>query len=420
MVEVAFRTRQHMSEIEAKKAINLFGRGNPYGHVNWSGTNPFLPVVYGALFLLMIFITSCKKEKTTDTAFSPTPYDLTIPKYFPTQLNIPPDNPMTVEGVTLGRYLFYDGRISGRDHPDSLMSCATCHLQSRSFECGIDHPRYTGGHPFGITGILTPHYMVPLINLVWINNGYLWNGSVYEENVNPNMRNLEDFTWMAILSSHEMNSDTDRTKALIQQTKGYPDLFKKAFGSETVTIKNMGRAIAQFLRTLVSSDSKFDRYLRGEVQLNQNELRGYVLFMTEQGADCFHCHGGEGNPLFTTSLFYNNGKDSLFTDPRDRFSVTNNPGDIGAYKAPTLRNLVFTAPYMHDGRFKTLDEVLDFYNTKLIWSPSISTLMHHIGNHGICLTPPELSDLKTFLLTLTDSTFITNPAYSRPLKFPDE
>jgi len=389
-------------------------------HMGWLRVNPSLFMFFGMTFLISISILSCRKEKTADLSNNPTPYELIIPKYFPTQLNIPSDNPMTVEGVTLGRYLFYDGRISGRDDPDSLMSCSTCHLQSNSFECGIDHPKFTGGHPFGISGILTPHFMVPMINLVWTNHGYLWNGSVYEENINPGKRNLEDFTWMAVVAPHEMNSDTDRAKAMIQQTKGYPGLFKKAFGSETVTMKNIGRAIAQFIRTLVSSDSKFDRYLRGEAQLNPNERNGYVLFMTEQGADCFHCHGGDGNPLFTTNLFYNNGKDSLFTDPRDRFSVTFNLIDIGAYKAPTLRNLAFTAPYMHDGCFKTMDEVLNFYNTKLVWSPSISPLMHHISNHGVCLTPSELSDLKTFLLTLTDSTFITNPAYSRPLKFPDE
>gem|GEM_PF-83183 len=373
-----------------------------------------------ALIFLLMFISSCTKQKSTGPDFNPTPYDLKIPKFFPTKLNIPPDNPMTVEGIALGRYLFYDGRISGRDDPDSLMSCSTCHLQSHSFECGIDHPEYTGGHPFGVTGILTPHFMLPMINLVWTNHGFLWNGSVFEENPDEDKRNLEDIAWMAVVAPHEMYSDTNRSKAMIRNTKGYPELFKAAFGSETVTMKNMGRAIAQFVRTLVSADSRFDRYLRGEIQLNPDELNGYVLFMTEQGADCFHCHGGDGNPLFTSNLFFNNGKDSVFSDPRDRFSVTSHTMDIGAYKAPTLRNLAFTAPYMHDGRFRTLDEVLDFYNSKLVWSPSISPLMHHIATHGIRLTAWELADLKAFLLTLSDSSFISNPDFSRPSKLPGE
>jgi len=381
-----------------------------------------VPWCSGAVVLIFLlgFISSCTKQKNTDPDFNPTPYELKIPKFFPTQLNIPQDNPLTIEGISLGRYLFYDGRISGREDPDSLMSCSTCHLQSHSFECGIDHPKYIGGHPFGITGILTPHFMLPMINLVWTNHGYLWNGSVFEENINTSKRNLEDITWMAVVAPHEMNSDTNRSKAMIQQINGYPELFKLAFGSETVTMKNIGRAIAQFVRTLVSSGSKFDYYLRGEKQLSPSELNGYVLFMTEQGADCFHCHGGDGNPLFTSNLFFNNGKDSVFNDPRDRSSVTSNPMDIGAYKAPTLRNLAYTAPYMHDGRFKTLDEVLDFYNTKLVWSSSISPLMHHISNHGIRLTAWELEDLKSFLLTLTDSNFVSNPSFSRPAKLPDE
>ena len=142
--------------------------------------------------------------------------------------------------------------------------------------------------------------------------------------------------------------------------------------------------------------------------------------MTEQGADCFHCHGGDGNPLFTSNLFYNNGKDSVFNDLRDHSYVTGNSSDVGAYKAPTLRNLVFTAPYMHDGRFQTIDQVIDFYSEGLVWSPYISPLMHHISTGGIKLTPMEKSDLKAFLLTLTDSSFVTNPAFGKPDKFPDQ
>ena len=372
------------------------------------------------VFFLLLFSSSCKKDQDDTPVYKPTPYAIAIPRFFPTVLNIPADNPMTVEGIELGRFLFYDGRLSGRTAPDSLMSCSTCHLQSHSFECGIDHPKFSGGHPYGLTGIHTPHFMMPMINLVWAENGYLWNGKVSALNPSPAMRNIEDFAWMAIVAPHEIHGDTAKVAALFQSFSGYPELFKKAFGSDRVTVKNMGRAIAQFVRTLVSSNSKFDRFMLGEVQLTGAERNGYVLFMTEQGGDCFHCHGGDGNPLFTTNLFYNNGKDSVFTDPGDRFSITMNPADAGAYKAPTLRNLVYTAPYMHDGRFKTLDEVLEFYNSNLVWSTSVSPLMHHIGTHGIRLSPPQLADLKSFLLTLTDSSFVTNPAFSMPLKFPDD
>ena len=371
------------------------------------------------LLLLIFTLLSCSKDENTVFS-SATPYSIEIPKYFPTRLNIPSDNPMTKEGVELGRYLFYDSRMSGRNSPDSGMSCSTCHLQSHSFVCGIDNPRFQGGHPYGLGGVFTPHFMLPLINLVWVNNGFLWDGSLYSGNPLKAKRELEDVTWMAIVAPHEMAGDTNKTKALIQSVNGYPALFEKAFGSQTVTVKNMGRAIAQFIRTLISSNSKFDRFLAGKEQLSEKERRGYVLFMTETGGDCFHCHGGEANPLFTTNLFYNNGLDSVFSDPADRHSVTRDVMDIGAYVAPTLRNVVFTAPYMHDGRFKTLEEVISFYSSGVTWSPSISPLMHHVANHGVQLTPAQKSDLKDFILALTDSSFIVNPAFSRPGKFPDQ
>ena len=369
------------------------------------------------LFIISLLLASAC-EKNQSGGYKPTPFKIVIPRFFPDELNIPADNPMTVEGIALGRYLFYDGRLSGRTHSDSLMSCSTCHIQANSFECGMGG-RFPDGHPFGLTGIPTTHVMMPMINLVWSNHGYLWNGLVSAENPLPAVRNLEDVTWMAIAAPDELHGDTAKVATLFQSLAGYPELFRKAFGSDHITVKNMGRAIAQFVRTLISSNSKFDRFLRGEYQMTLEERNGYVLFMTEQGGDCFHCHGGDGNPLFTTNLFYNNGKDSVFSDPADRHSVTGNALDIGAYKAPTLRNLAFRGPYMHDGRFKTLDEVLAFYNSQLVWSPAISPLMHHIGNHGIRLTPAQLSDLKSFLLALGDSSFLSNPAFSRPSFFPD-
>ncbi len=323
-----------------------------------------------------------------------------------------------MEGIELGRYLFYDGRISGSNHPDSMMSCGTCHLQSRSFECGIDHPIYKGGHTFGISGIPTPHVMLPLINLVWNQSGYLWSGMVSETNTNSR-RNLEDIVWMGITAPHEIGGDTNKTKKMIQQIPGYPQMFERAFGSPVVSMKNISKAIAQFVRILISSDSRFDKYLRGEIQLTDSELNGYVLFMTEEGGDCFHCHGGAGNPLFTTNLFYNNGKDVEFNDTRDRYSVTGDVSDKGAYKATTLRNIEFTGPYMHDGRFKTLEEVIDFYSEGVKWSPQVHPLMHHVNEGGVQLTTNEKADLLAFLKTLSDSSFINNPAFAPPAKFPD-
>ncbi len=367
---------------------------------------------------LLLILNSCKKEADSGQAFQATPYNIEIPFGFPKKLNIPSDNPMTVEGIELGRYLFYDGRMSGRTDPDSLMSCSTCHIQAYSFTCGIDNPVFEGGHPHGVTGIQTPHYMLPMINLVWNNSGYLWNGAVSNDNPDIHSRNIEDIVRMAVVSPAEMNSDTIRSVETIRSIPGYPELFQKAFGTPEVTFDRISKAIAQFVRTLTSTNSKFDKYLRGEVQLEPSELNGFVLFSTEQGGDCFHCHGGSGNPLFTTNLFYNNAKDSSFTDPMDRYSITHDPMNIGAYKAPTLRNVEVIAPYMHDGRFKTLDEVIDFYSSGLVNSPYVDPLMHYINYNGVQLTAQEKADLKAFIRTLRDDVFLTNPAFDRPAQLP--
>jgi len=379
---------------------------------------------FGALLVLLAGLLlwfSCKKEDSEIVSeYKARPYKIEIPFGFPTKMNIPSDNPMTIEGVELGRYLFYDGRLSGRTHPDSLMSCASCHIHENAFECGINHPVYQGGFTHGLTGIPTHHVMLPMINLVWNHTGYLWNGKIYPENPETQFRNIEDLVWMGVLAPHEMNGDTNQVKALFQTIPGYPQLFEHAFGSDQITMININRAIAQFVRILISANAKFDKYMQGEVQLSGSELNGFVLFTTEEGADCFHCHGGFGNPLFTTNLYYNNGKDTIFDDPFDRYAITGDPNNKGAYKATTLRNIELTGPYMHDGRFQTLEEVIEFYNQGLLWSPQVDPLMHHINDGGTQLTAQEKADLIAFIKTLRDDDFLTNPDFAKPEKFPDE
>ena len=366
------------------------------------------PLAYFSFFCFIIFsvvFISC--NKTNDPKpFEPTPYEIEIPYGFPTQLNIPEDNPMTVEGIDLGRLLFYDGRLNGRTHPDSLMSCSTCHKQENSFEIGAPRP-----HPFGITGKSTHHAMLPMINLVWNPGQFGWNGSV---------GSIEEDVLGVISDPAEFDSSPEKVVNTIKNIEGYPGLFQKAFKTPGVNVDRIAKAIAQFVRTLISANSKFDKYMIGEVQLSPEELRGFVLFTTEEGADCFHCHGGFGNPLFTTNKFYNNGKDSVFTDPYDRYFITGDPMDKGAYKATTLRNIELTGPYMHDGRFETLEEVIEFYSHHLINTPQIDPLMHHIANGGIQLTPPEKSDLMAFIKTLRDEEFLSNPSFSSPTEFPGD
>jgi cytochrome c peroxidase len=360
---------------------------------------PALRATRYALCATLLTLSACSSDDPPKPEpYQPTPYEIEIPYGFPTLLNIPDDNPMTVEGIELGRTLFYDGRLNGRTHPDSLMSCGTCHRQENSFESGVFRP-------FGVTGNPTHHTMLPMINLVWNMGEYGWNGSV---------PSIEADVLGVIVDPSEFDSSPEKVVNTIKNIEGYPERFRKAFNTDEVTVDRIAKAIAQFVRTLISSNSKFDKYMRGEVQLSPEELRGFVLFTTEEGADCFHCHGGFGNPLFTTNKFYNNGKDSIYSDPYDRYSVTSDPMEKGAYKATTLRNIELTGPYMHDGRFETLEEVIEFYSHDLINSPEIDPLMHHIANGGIQLTPPEKSDLMAFIKTLRDDDFLTNPDFGPP------
>ena len=377
--------------------------------------------------LWMLF--SCDNGENIEPLI-PTPYVFEEVKHFPTQLNIPYQNPTTVEGVELGRYLFYDGRLSGRDHPDSLMSCGTCHIQSQGFEVSIDHAKFTDGHPFGLPtpdhpeGKKTPHMTMPLYNLIYNPSGYLWNGFINETNGQTgvegyefmghdelNYKYLESLVWMSIVAEHEIAGSIDQTVEMIASIDKYKPMFKAAFGTEEVNIDRISKAIAQFVRTLVANNFKFYKYVRHETELNPSELRGYELFFSEE-ADCFHCHSG--SLLMTTNDYYNNAKDTVFEDSRDRFSITNNLMHTGAYRAPSLINCEINGPYMHDGRFKTLDEVIDFYSEGLVYSDYVDPLMKNVREHGVQLSDEEKSDLKAFLLTLTDHEFLTNPTYGPP------
>ncbi len=312
------------------------------------------PAMLVPFLLLALF--SCTPHE--EEGPKPTPYELPAPLFFPTVNNIPADNPMTEEGVALGKKLFFEEK-----------SCSMCHLEQYSFELG---PEGTLEH------LGTQHTMLPLINLVWNTTGLGWKGEV---------ESLEDMVYAAFTDPNEIHADTAEVVKCLQQSDSYPMLFRKAFGTDKINFTLVEKAIAQYVRSLVSCNSKFDRYLRGEEQLTQDELNGYLLFITEEGADCFHCHGGGSNALFTTNLRYNNGLDAEAH---------------GDFKAPTLRNIALTAPYMHDGRFQTLDEVIDFYSEGVQYSEQISPLMHHVMQGGVQLTPQEKQQLKAFLNTLTD------------------
>ncbi len=394
------------------------------------------------IFFLMfvLFVSSivlgtqaCTDKETLPTpidGFNPTPYTIPDIPFFPKKLNIPADNPMTEEGIKLGRYLFYDGRLSGRTHPDSLMSCGSCHVQSKGFKTGIDHPKFHGGQPFGIPddeypeGRPTHNFALALTNTVYNSNGYFWNGFIHENNNKlgssslgvPTLpefhhKNIESIVWKTIAARDEINGSFEKTVNTIAAVPIYPAMFKAAFGSEEVTMERINKSIAQFVRSIISYRSKFHKYLRDEVELSEQELRGHDLFFSED-ADCFHCHAGTA--MMTTLEYFNNAKDTEFNDPFDRFSVTGNSIDIGAYRAPSLINVEVGAPYMHDGRFSTLDEALDHYNSGLVYSDDVHPLMKYVREGGVQISEAEKADLKAFLFTLTDHEMLVDPAFSRP------
>ncbi|MCF8304494.1 MAG: hypothetical protein K9I94_14565 [Bacteroidales bacterium] len=350
-------------------------------------------VGYIVLFTVVIMFSACNKDNGGDAepkeTYDPTPYDLKIPQGFP-DMNIPEDNPMTVEGVKLGRRLFYDPILSG----DKTQACADCHAPEFSF---TDHGKRFSE---GINGTKGRRNAMAVINVGWMPKLF-WDGS---------RDSLEDQALEPVPNPDEMHlAWTDAANRLNSHPE-YPDLFFNAFGTRDIDSMLVVKAIAQFERTMISSNSKWDRYLAGEAELSAAESRGFEIFFSEKG-DCFHCHS---TILFTDNLFHNNGLDSVFNNDKGLYEVTGDDDDIGKFKTPTLRNLVFTAPYMHDGRFETLREVIDFYSEGVKYSPTIDPLMKKVDQGGVQLDEGQKNDLIAFLKTLTDSTFVNNPDYANP------
>ncbi len=341
-------------------------------------------------FLLFGILLSCNRD-TGETAANP--FIIEIPFGFP-QFDLPDDNPMTVEGIALGKKLFYEKQLSG----DNSQSCGSCHQAAKAFSD-------TGAVSIGIDGISGDRSAMPLVNVLWADN-FFWDGRA---------KSLENQALGPVVNPIEMHETWPNAVSKIQDDPQYSILFKKAFDTNIVDSILIAKAIAQFERTLISGNSKFDKYLRGETDLTGAEFAGLDLFLIEgpidgnpNGADCFHCHG---MPLFTDHLFHNNGIDeeSEWTD-LGLYEISNNPLDKAKFKTPTLRNIAFSAPYMHDGRFKTLEEVIDFYNTGGHTSTTLDPLMKN-PDTGLLLSPENKANLIAFLHTLSDSSFITNPAF---------
>lgn len=350
------------------------------------------------LFLGIAVVLSCRKEKV---GFEPTPYELQIPSHFPKMI-IPADNPMTVEGVELGRKLFYEKLLS----KDNTISCGSCHAPANAMS---DPKQFSEG----VNGQLGNRNSMALINLGW-DNAFFWDGRA---------KTLEDQIFEPVTNPVEMHETWPNAVAKLQKDVVYRNMFFKAFGEEGIDSVKVSKAIAQFVRTMISGRSKYDIMYKSEngLPLNAQELAiyatvtneefaGYDLFKSLNGADCFHCHNG---PLMRIQTYSNNGLDATFTD-LGRGEVTGNPSDFGKFKVPTLRNIAYTAPYMHDGRFETLDEVITHYSFGIQMSPTIDPLIEYASQGGVQLDAFERNLVKQFLYTLTDEAFINNPDFKEP------
>lgn len=345
-----------------------------------------------AVLITLFFLMSCSSNE--EEVYTPVSYQLQVPQLFQEKLVaplIPSDNPLTEEGVALGEKLFFDKILS----KDNTQSCASCHNPKNAF---TDNQQFSDG----VDGVLGNRNSMPLFNLAWnFDERFAWDGKDFS---------LENQAFEPVSNPIELHSDWKNVEQRLQNHPEYPMLFERAFGTLTIDSLSVVKAIAQFERTLISGNSKFDRFLLGQETLTPEEENGFNVFMEESKGDCFHCHGSNNNPLWTDNLFHNNGLDSSFSD-LGLGAVTGDPNDNGKFKTPSIRNLKFTAPYMHDGRFATLEEVINHYSEGLQSSPTIDPLMKQVNQGGVQLSAKDKADLKAFLLTLSDDDFVNNPAF---------
>lgn len=346
------------------------------------------------ILLGFIFVFSCKKDPQIYHEFKTTPYNLDIPDLFQDKNIIEEmDNPMTEEGVLLGRMLFYDPILS----KDSTISCSSCHNQNNSF---TDEKKLS----LGVDNKEGTRNSMHIVNALW-SEPFFWDGraeSLEKQALGPVPNPLEmNLSWAEAISRIKMHYE-------------YPELFYNAFGTYNIDSNHVANAIAQFERTFISANSKWDEFRRSGKEpfefFTFQEFEGYNIFFTETG-DCFHCHGQK--EMLTDNLFHNNGLDDSFLDIGLE-EVTGNSNDKGKFKTPSLRNVEFTAPYMHDGRFQTLEEVIEHYSFGVLHSSTIDPLMKKVNQGGLQLTFEERQSLIAFLKTFSDTTFIFNPEFSSP------
>lgn len=358
------------------------------------------------LFVGAIFIYSC--QQFSDAKLSTSYLDLPIVPY--NYISDTANNYIP----TLGRVLFYDSRLSA----NNSVSCATCHKQALAFADNAQFSR-------GFAGQLTGRNSMPIQNLtirkapttggVVIDSGFVFSNAL------PlfwdGRETLVEAMVLRPITNHvEMGMTLDELIKKLSQLPEYKPLFKDAYGSEEITEGKIGVALGQFIANINSNNSKFDDYVRGSIQLSAVEEIGRTLFFNKY--NCNNCHQviPSGFSIYQFNNFVDIGLDQAPQD-KGRADVTFNSEDVGKFKIPKLQNVVLTSPYMHDGRFATLDEVIDHYSTNILYSPNLDTLLKHNGlPKQMLISQEEKIALISFLHTLTDYQMITDPKYSSPFK----
>lgn len=357
-------------------------------------------LIYGMFIISTISILmmeSCGNDPV-DLPEPNNPYVLDYGIFPPPQIAI--DNQLTDQGVKLGRMLFYEKMLSSNNQ----MSCASCHNQNTAFSD-------TNKLSIGVLGLPGGRHAMSVFNMAWNTNEFFWDGRAHllrEQSLKP------------IQDSLEMHENLPSVIAKLQSSEMYTKQFQNAFGTETITSELMSKAMEQFMNSIVSNRSKYDDYLENKTTLSATEERGRFLFITEynpafpdaSGADCQHCHGGSN---FENDKFMNNGidDDASMTDI-GRQKVTNSTLDKAKFKVPSLRNVELTHPYMHDGRFKTLEEVVEHYNLVTNSSTLDGSFQQQLPYGGLKLSKEDKSALVAFLKTLTDHQLTKDTRYSSP------
>lgn len=351
--------------------------------------------IFGGIILLaalaVLSVSSCRKDPVTppgddgnDTGsgmVAMTPYELVYPAHFPEPYAIPEDNKMYLERIQLGKRLFFDTRLSNNGE-----SCNTCHLQDKGFS--MDG---TSAFDKGLTSL-------PLINLAWYKN-FMWSGRI--------VGSLEDV--MGFELRDRFKTDINKINAIEE----YRKMFKDFYGVNEITIDVMTKPLAQYMRALVSKNTRYERSVLGFEQLTTMEQAGMNIFFTEKG-DCFHCHVAV---IATDNMLHNNGLDTFYNKEIDKgyYNVTKNPDDLGKFRTPNLRNVALRNDFMHDGRFKTLEEVVEFYDHGVHKVANVDPVMLKPAKiNGLHLTDAEKKQLVAFLKTLTDPVMITDTLFKNP------